>query len=125
MENGAREETVVADKVRRALARLSAEIQQARKAKGFTQQQTAELAGLSVVTVSKVEIQQNVPSLETLLALAYALDQSPNGLLGWVEPASPLTEKEEALARLISVARGLDSGWIRALSDLATKAVDK
>lgn len=54
-----------------------------RRQRGLTQEQLAEAMGVSVAAVSKWELGQSVPELETLLELADFFDLSVDALLGF------------------------------------------
>lgn len=73
-----------------------------RKAAGLTQELVAEKCGLQVETISRVESGRTTPSLETLLAMADALEC---GVADFVDPkrpvpTSPLTSDELEALRL-------------------------
>jgi len=53
----------------------------ARADKQLTQEELAGLAGVSTYTVSRLERDENVPTLATLTRLARALDADPQSLL--------------------------------------------
>lgn len=53
---------------------LAALIQQVRKAKGLSQQQLADLMGVPKSTIGRIEAGMTTPKLETLQALAKALN---------------------------------------------------
>lgn len=55
---------------------LSKRIAQARKQKGFTQEQLAELANVTVRTIQRIENGENTPRAFTLKTIAEALDTS-------------------------------------------------
>lgn len=56
-------------------------LQQARKAKGLTQQEVAEMTGINVVTLSGYEIAKNEPNMEALVRLADAYGVSLDYLM--------------------------------------------
>jgi transcriptional regulator with XRE-family HTH domain len=56
-----------------------------RKAAGLTQEQLAEKAGMGPEYLSRLETAQRIPSLETIVELAAALDVEPVDLLGRLE----------------------------------------
>ncbi len=60
---------------------LSQRIRRLRHQRNLTQEQLAELTDLSVVYISNVECAKRIPSLETMLALCYALKCTPDELL--------------------------------------------
>ncbi|MBR4627797.1 MAG: helix-turn-helix transcriptional regulator [Ruminococcus sp.] len=53
-----------------------------RKSKGYTQKRLADMLGLSVTAVSKYEINQSSPPLETLRAISNIFNVSIDELLG-------------------------------------------
>lgn len=56
-----------------------------RKLRGYTQEQLAEMAGLEPDSISKIENAKVGSSLDTLFALAKALDLPPHKLLEFRE----------------------------------------
>jgi transcriptional regulator with XRE-family HTH domain len=67
-------------------ARLGTRLRALRRARGLTQEQLAERAGLSYKFLGEIERGQGNPTLETLVALAGALDLDVVDLLGPAEP---------------------------------------
>lgn len=62
----------------------------ARQQKGLTQEELAELAGLSIRTVQRIESGESIPRSFTLKAIAGALDQSYEQLTaGYTETLAP------------------------------------
>lgn len=86
---------------------LSAQIRQRRAALGFTQAHLAEQAGISVELVSRLERGRCRPSVATLVALALALDTTPNALLAFDAPRVPRDARrlESAVSRLPAARR--------------------
>lgn len=78
-------------------------LQDIRKNKGITQEKLGEKAGISTVTVSRVERGVLVPSLATLISLCNALNVGADSILATyihaVSPVrwSPLVQKLENL----------------------------
>ena len=70
---------------------LAARLQQARTAKGLSQRQLAFRLGISPRAVGQFEQGRNAPSLETLVAIATALDASTDYLLGLSLPDPHVT----------------------------------
>ncbi len=60
---------------------LSKRIREARKAKGLTQDQLAEKAGISAVYMSEIERNLKTPSIDVFLGIALALEVSADFLL--------------------------------------------
>ncbi len=67
---------------------VSDRIQQARRAKGLSQEQLADAAGVSRQAVSKWESEQSAPSVEAVIALSDILDVTTDWLLKGIEPAA-------------------------------------
>lgn len=64
-------------------ARVFAErLRTLRNARGLTQEQLAELAGLNRVTIARYETAEHLPRYRTLVALAGALGVGPERLIG-------------------------------------------
>ena len=85
-------------------------IKSARKLKGFTQQELGELIGRTSESLSNIERAKSIPSVETLIALAAALELPVSAFFPELEEnreASPKRLRLEAEA----------SGIIRNLSD--------
>ena len=61
---------------------LGKRIRQKRREAGITQEQLAEMAGISVAFVGHIERGTRVLSVETLLRLCLALEMSADDLLG-------------------------------------------
>ncbi|MBS7708024.1 helix-turn-helix domain-containing protein [Chelatococcus asaccharovorans] len=96
----------------------------ARKNVGLTQEELVAIAECSAVTLSKLETGVNRPTYEILVSLAYALDVSPNALIGWDSDPPSQTEaaKKEQLTRLMLLAEHLSDEWIEQLVSIAEKA---
>lgn len=113
----------------RELAQKSADdlpyrLKAARKSMGITQDQLAERAELSTVALSKFESGVNRPNFENLVALAHALQTSPNYLVGWdlTSEGGESAEKRDAINRLIVQTQKLSPDWIEQLTEIAVKA---
>lgn len=70
-------------------------IVETRKAKGITQKQLAEMAGIPLQTLVRYEKGGNIPVGNTE-KIANALETTPSSLLGWEK--QPLTSNEEILS---------------------------
>lgn len=57
--------------------KLGENIKQCRKKAGYTQEQLAEKANISLDFMSKIEVNINKPGLKTIFKLALALNISP------------------------------------------------
>lgn len=66
-----------------------------RKAKGISQENLAEVLGVSRQAVSKWETGETAPEMANLLALCKILDVSPNSLMGWEEESPEVPQMEE------------------------------
>ncbi len=60
---------------------LGEQIRRARKAKGYTLEQLAEILDVSTTFIGQIERAKGVPSLETLVKIANALEVSADSLL--------------------------------------------
>lgn len=85
----------------RRLARL-------REARGWTQEQLAEAAGLSTVYVGRIEAGAKRPSVRALQALVAALDAPLWRLFSDLRLATEQQEPAELERRLLAAARRLD-----------------
>lgn len=96
----------------------------ARKNARLTQDELVAIAECSAVTLSKLETGVNRPTYETLVSLAYALNVSPNTLIGWEtdKPTHMDASKRELLNRLLLLAENLSVEWIDQLVSIAEKA---
>lgn len=94
---------------------------------GLTQDEVVAKADISSVTLSKLETGVNRPNFEIMIALAYALDASPNFLAGWdaqPNPSQP-SDRRRLLIRLNAVANQLPDEWIDMLISIAEKAASQ
>ena len=93
---------------------LGRRIRVRRKALGMTQEQLAELAGLSDTYVGHIERATRVPSLSTLVSICYALEISPNELMCDSLPESRFSSADTPLKlRQVScVLRNTLTNWL-------------
>lgn len=73
---------------------LANNLQELRRKKGLTQEELAEVLGVSRQAVSKWELGEGYPEVEKLVALAKALGVSVDRLLGYEGPAGDDDQKE-------------------------------
>lgn len=93
-------------------------VREFRRLSGLTQQELARRVGVSAVFISKTERGLKLPSLDTLLRLAKALDVPPNWLLCDVVVQS---QKPPALfERIAELPRGKRRQLIGLLEELLT-----
>ncbi|MBN6186443.1 helix-turn-helix transcriptional regulator [Aneurinibacillus sp. BA2021] len=77
---------------------LAQRLRQARKAKGYTQEDLAKLVNTKKTTISNYETKYSTPSNEMLIDLANVLETTTDFLLGRTDDPSPKkTEKEMSL----------------------------
>jgi transcriptional regulator with XRE-family HTH domain len=100
---------------------IARSVRQRRKQKRLTQSALAEAVGLSTDMISRIERGTISPSIETVEALARALDQHPSVLLGGT-PQHPST-KDKRLADLFEVLLAADSVKLAQIERLL-KALD-
>jgi transcriptional regulator with XRE-family HTH domain len=74
-------------------------LRQCRRSRGLTQAQLAEATDLSIEMIGRLERGLTAPSLETIAALAEALQVVPAVLFG-AEPTEMKGERREALERI-------------------------
>lgn len=93
-------------------------LQQVRKAAGLSQEQLAELVGMSRQAVSKWETDQAAPDIDKLASLCGVLGVSADELLGWDVP--PGREGQganlEGCVRVNAAKRCFTAGWVTALA---------
>jgi len=101
---------------------IGAKIQQLRKAAGLSQEQLADLIGISRQAVSKWETDQSTPDVDKLLLLCSTFHVSSDALLGTCvsgNPSdscySPVNTKLEACVKMNFQRRCFTAGWITAL----------
>lgn len=68
---------------------LAQKIKALRKSKGFSQEALAEISGLSLRTVQRIENENKNPSGDTLKRVSSALGISPDYLLDWQPNENP------------------------------------
>lgn len=107
-----------------AAKKLPARLKAARKHAKLTQEALVTLADFSPVALSKLETGINRPTFENLVALAYALNTSPNFLTGWNETEDNQTSAERRLLlnRLTLAVEHLSSDWLLQLIGIAEQA---
>ncbi len=89
----------------------ASKIKQLRTEKAWTQQQLAEICGLSLRTIQRVEL-NGIASLETSKALAVAFSIDRNELIQPIEP-SPANEKARSqLLPLLTFILGFIAGTL-------------
>lgn len=98
----------------------------ARKHLSITQEELASKAGLSTITISKLESGVNKPSFDVIIALSHSMDIEPNYFFGWSNEISAKSSSARRikLQSLILQAEYLDDIWLDqliALSKLAYK----
>lgn len=64
-----------------ALTKFGAKVREFRKARGLTQHQLAETAGIDRKTINRIENTRYSPTLTNVFAIADALEVPPNKLL--------------------------------------------
>ncbi len=74
---------------------LHQEIAAARKKKGLTQEQLAELTNITVRTIQRLESGESVPRPYTLKAIAAALDTTFEALTGSTPDGHPVASKDQ------------------------------
>jgi transcriptional regulator with XRE-family HTH domain len=77
-------------------------IRELRRARGLTQEELCESAGISIDAISRIEGGSRAPTLPTLERIARALQISPAAFFEVVEPP-PETAQPVRLRRLVSV----------------------
>lgn len=96
----------------------------ARKQARLTQDELVAMADISAVTLSKLETGVNKPAFDVFVALAYALDVSPNFLVGWYDDVK--TEDNVARRQLISrlhiAIEQLSNEWLEQLLSISEMA---
>lgn len=107
---------IIGGRVRRARQARESSSRAGRRAKKMTIGDLAEAAGLSVDYVNKLELGQHMPTADTLVRIAAALDIGVDQLL----PESPASrsERDTALAQLVEFAQQYDTEQIQYLIDV-------
>lgn len=96
----------------------------ARKHLSITQEELASKAGLSTITISKLESGVNKPSFDVILALSHSMDIEPNYFFGWSNEISAKSNsvRRIKLQNLILQAEHLDDIWLDQLISLSKLA---
>ena len=97
--------------------KLGLRIRAIRKAKGLTQEQLSDAAGISLTFIGVTERGKNIPSLKTCNRLAEALGVTLSELFNF----SGDDEKETAIMALSSYLREKDTGQVRIVREIAEK----
>lgn len=79
--------------------KIAENIRAFRKERGLTQEQLAELMGVSVAAVSKWETKQSVPDVSLMIEMADLFQVSVDALLGYEQQGASLPELVEELCR--------------------------
>ena len=97
----------------------------ARKQAGLTQDDLVAKADISTVTLSKLETGVNKPAFEIFVSLAYALNVSPNFLVGWDDEGRAETDaaRRQLLSRLHVLIERLSDDWLEQLLSLSETAL--
>ncbi len=85
--------------------RLGRVLQAEREARGWTQEQLAEQAGLHWTTIGKIERGRQLPSLALLALLAAALESSVTELVEKALPAPQVASEDATIALVRSLTR--------------------
>ena len=89
-------------KSKRGIIMIGKRLKEIRKIKGLTQQELAELSGLTVSSIKKWELDLTEPSADKLTSLALALGVSVDYILGaQTSPDLILTEDAQKIALII------------------------
>ena len=98
----------------------------ARQGAGLTQDELVAKADIASVTLSKLETGVNRPAFDVLIALAYALDVSPNYLVGWGDDSDqhPDAARRAMVNRLNAAVDRLSDEWVEQLVAIAEKAAE-
>jgi len=98
---------------------VAANVRRLRQAAGLTQAQLASAADVADATISRIERNRLVPSVELAGRLAKALDASVDNLLGPTPKEAGKAPLRPAVARLVALVRDLDDAQV----DDVTKGV--
>lgn len=109
-----------------AAAALPDRLKAARKLAGLTQDEVVTVAEFAPVTISKIETGNNLPTFDILVRLAYALDVSPNSLIGWGDAGQPggPAERRALINQLALLAERLPEKWLEELVRIAKLAAE-
>ena len=99
-------------------------ISQARKAKHLTQENLAEITGLSVSAISRIETGKNSTSLKTLCKFCDALNIGLDYLLYDILPYN-FTEYDPLTIDIISLLNNLDNSQKQIILDVLTLYVSR
>ena len=93
---------------------IGEKVYQLRKAKGYSQEELAELLGVTRQAVSKWELGSSTPELESVVELAKLFGVTTDYLLTDTQPSPEKTEKTDWLDRLPGVIGSLVRrfGWL-------------
>ncbi|MCK4205967.1 helix-turn-helix transcriptional regulator [Brucella pituitosa] len=99
----------------------------ARRQCGFTQDELASKAGLSTITLSKLESGVNKPSFDVIVALCNSLEIDPNYFFGWSMEVSHQisTERRMKIQSVILNLEKLDDAWINQIITICQLAQRK
>lgn len=86
---------------------IGAQIRKMRKAKGMTQEQLAEKAGVGITHISHIETGRTVPSLDIVICLINAFECSADELLG-VEIKKDIAIRNNWLTELVEDCSSLE-----------------
>jgi transcriptional regulator with XRE-family HTH domain len=88
------------------MARLAHGLKQIREARGLTQQELAQRAGLNNTTISRIETYSHTPTITTVRAIAEALDMAVADLEMVINPeARLLTQQAERLDQFVETVK--------------------
>ena len=82
------------------LYKISNNIKSARKSRGFSQSDLAQMIGLSTVYYAQIELGSKSPSLETLINIAEALSVSVDSLIYGTSSSASLASIMQALRKV-------------------------
>jgi transcriptional regulator with XRE-family HTH domain len=91
----------------------------------MTQEQLVAIAGVSSITLSRLEGSISKPTFDVLIKLAEVLGESPDRLIGWRDPDRPADDREALLRQLDSAVADLSKEWVEALLAIAALARGK
>lgn len=114
------------DESKKAAESFAERLKAARKQARLTQEALGARAEIAPVTLSKLETGINMPTFEILVALAHALDVTPNFLTGWdsARDVQGTSEQRQLIARLGLTTQSLPPDMIEQLLVLSEKIVD-
>ena len=98
--------------------RIGHRIQAARKARGMTQAELARATNLSVKYVSNIECGNKVPTLDTFIVIANALQSDANTLFADVLDVSAIQESGDISARLAELKPTVQRKLLRVLDTM-------